>query len=171
MMGKGFLGKRTRSLAGAARNPLRESPGTLVAAEIRDVRVAATETGTRVVLDLSGPVTHKAFLLDDPSRVVLDVLEVFAARRSCPRPKASITAMRSGKLPHSGLRLVFEVTGPVTFQTSAAAPSGDAGHRLILDIAGAAAARESRGGDAGGSRRRRWRSVPRMRPANPAATS
>jgi N-acetylmuramoyl-L-alanine amidase len=42
--------------------------------------------------------------------------------------------MRSGKLPHSGLRLVFEVAGPVTIQTSV----GDAGHRLILDIAGKA---------------------------------
>jgi N-acetylmuramoyl-L-alanine amidase len=37
-------------------------------------------------------------------------------------------------LPHSGLRLVFEVAGPVTVQTSV----GDAGHRLILDIAGKA---------------------------------
>ncbi len=51
--------------------------------------------------------------------------------------------MRSGKLPHSGLRLVFEVAGPVTIQTSVAAPR-DAGHRLILDIAGKAAARLQR---------------------------
>ena len=34
------------------------------------------------------------------------------------RPKASVTAMRSGKLPNNGLRLVFEVQGPVTIQTS-----------------------------------------------------
>ena len=72
MMGKGFLGIRTRVwlalLAFAA-----GASGNLVAAEIRDVRVAATETGTRVVLDLSAPVKHKAFLLDAPGRVVLDV--------------------------------------------------------------------------------------------------
>jgi N-acetylmuramoyl-L-alanine amidase len=55
-----------------------------------------------------------------------------------PGVEGVITGMRSGKLPHSGIRLVFEVSGPVTLQTSTAAPSGGAGHRLILDIAGPA---------------------------------
>ncbi len=52
--------------------------GNLVAAEIRDVRISATETGTRVVLDLTGPVKHSAFLFDDPGRVVLDVSQDLA---------------------------------------------------------------------------------------------
>jgi len=114
--------------------------GSAVAAEVRAVRVAVTDSGTRVVLDLSGPVTHKAFLLDGPSRVVLDVARS-SLRATLPAAEGAVTAMRAGKLPHSGLRLVFEVKGPVTFDTSAAAPSGDAGHRLILDIAVPGAAR------------------------------
>jgi N-acetylmuramoyl-L-alanine amidase len=137
MMGKGFLAKRTgvwlallASVAGVS--------GNLVAAEIREVRIASTETGTRVVLDLSAPVKHKAFLLDTPNRVVLD-LSKSSLRSKLPEAEGVITSMRSGDLPHSGLRLVFEVSGPVTLQTSAAAPSGDAGHRLIIDIAGPAA--------------------------------
>ena len=112
--------------------------GNLVAAEIRDVRIASTETGTRVVLDLSGPAKHKAFLLDTPHRVVLD-LSKSSLLSKLPESEGVITSMRSGQLPHSGLRLVFEVSGPVTIQTSAATPAGDAGHRLILDIAGPAA--------------------------------
>jgi len=114
--------------------------GSLVAAEVRAVRVAATESGTRVVLDLSGPVSSKAFLLDNPARVVLDVAKS-SLRTKLPTPEGAVTALRSGKLPHNGLRLVFEVRGPVTIDTSAAAPAGDAGHRLILDIAGVGAAR------------------------------
>jgi len=136
MMGKGFLGKRNgvwlallAFVAGAS--------GNLVAAEIRDVRIASTETGTRVVLDLSGPAKHKAFLLDTPNRVVLD-LSKSSLLAKLPACEGVITSMRSGNLPHSGLRLVFEVSGPVTIQTSAATPAGDAGHRLILDIAGPA---------------------------------
>jgi len=136
MMGKGFLGKRAgfwlallASVAGVS--------GNLVAAEIRDVRVASTDSGTRVVLDLSAPAKHKAFLLDAPNRVVLDLSKSSLASR-LPGAEGVVTGMRSGKLPHSGIRLVFEVSGPVTFQTSTAAPSGDAGHRLILDIAGPA---------------------------------
>ncbi len=134
MMGKGFLGTRIgvwfallAFVAGAS--------GNLVAAEIRAVRVASTETGARVILDLSAPAKHKAFQLDTPRRVVLD-LSKSSLQSKLPQTEGVITAMRSGKLPHSGLRLVFEVSGPVTIQTSAAMPSGDAGHRLILDIAG-----------------------------------
>ena len=117
MMEKGFLGKRIgvwltllASVAGVS--------GNLVAAEIRDVRIATTETGTRVVLDLSAPVKHKAFLLDDPGRVVLDVSQVLAQVEAARRRRRRSPSMRSGKLPHSGLRLVFEVAGPVTIQTS-----------------------------------------------------
>ncbi|HYJ40981.1 MAG TPA: N-acetylmuramoyl-L-alanine amidase [Steroidobacteraceae bacterium] len=112
--------------------------GNLVAAEIREVRIASTETGTRVVLDLSAPAKHKAFLLDSPHRVVVD-LSKSSLLSKLPDAEGVVTSMRSGELPHSGLRLVFEVSGPVTLQTSAAMPSGDAGHRLILDIAGPAA--------------------------------
>ena len=136
MMGKGFLRKRigvwltlVASLAAVS--------GNLVAAEIRDIHISATQTGTRVVLDLTGPVKHSAFLLDDPGRVVLDVAKS-SLKSKLPAVDGVITSMRAGKLPHSGLRLVFEVAGPVTILTSVAAPAGDAGHRLILDIAGKA---------------------------------
>jgi N-acetylmuramoyl-L-alanine amidase len=132
MMEQGFLGKRIgvwlTLLASFA-----AVSGNLVAAEIREVRIFATETGTRVVLDLTGPVKHSAFLLDDPGRVVLDVSKT-SLKSKLPGALGAITSMRSGKLPHNGLRLVFEVAGPVTILTS----EGDAGHRLILDIAGKA---------------------------------
>jgi N-acetylmuramoyl-L-alanine amidase len=134
MMGKGFLAKRSTvwvvllaSVAGVS--------GNLVAAEVRALRVSSTETGTRVVLDLSSPVSHKAFQLDAPSRVVLDVAKSSLLKGALPTPEGAVTRVRSGKLPHNGLRLVFEVNGPVTIQTAVVAPSGDAGYRLILDIA------------------------------------
>jgi N-acetylmuramoyl-L-alanine amidase len=114
--------------------------GNAVAADIRDIRIAATESGTRVVLDLSAPVKHKAFLLDGPDRVVIDVGRA-SLKSKLPDAVGVITAMRSGKLPHNGLRLVFEVSSPVTIQTSEALPAGDAGHRLILDIAAPGAAK------------------------------
>ena len=139
MMEKGFLG-RTFAARLTLLAILAGVSGSAVAAEVRAVRVAATETGTRVVLDLSGPVTHKTFLLDGPSRVVLDVAKS-SLRTRLPEGEGAVTAMRSGKLPHNGLRLVFEVKGPVTVDTSAAAPNGEAGHRLILDIAAPGAAR------------------------------
>src|ERR1041384_1181 len=77
--------------------------GNLVAAEIRDIRVASTESGTRVVLDLTAPVKHKAFLLEGPARIVLDVSRASLSAK-IPAAEGVITAMRSGKLPHNGLR-------------------------------------------------------------------
>jgi N-acetylmuramoyl-L-alanine amidase len=133
MMEKGFLGKRASVLLALLAFVAGVS-GNLIAAEIRDIRVSATESGTRIVLDLSAPAKHKAFLLDAPGRVVLDVSKS-SLKSKLPAASGAVTAMRSGKLPHGGLRLVFEVAGSVTIQTSAALPAGDAGHRLILDIA------------------------------------
>jgi N-acetylmuramoyl-L-alanine amidase len=141
MMGKGFSKKLPVLLtllaifAGAS--------GNLFAAEVRAVRIAATETGTRVVLDLSAPVKHKAFQLDDPGRVVLDVQHA-SLKKALPDlhklgAEGVVQGARSGKLPNNGLRLVFEVPGKVTIQTSTAGPAGDAGHRLILDIDGPSA--------------------------------
>src|SRR5688572_19066324 len=139
MMGKDFLGARSSILTLLALL----ASGSLFAAEVRAVRIAATETGTRVVLDLSAPVKHKAFLLDAPGRVVLDVQRSSLKTRDLGTPEGVVTATRSGKLPNNGLRLVFEVQGPVTIQTSTAAPAGDAGHRLIIDIAAPTMARDN----------------------------
>jgi N-acetylmuramoyl-L-alanine amidase len=119
---------------------LAAASGNLFAAEVRAIRIAATDTGTRVVLDLSAPAKHKAFLLDDPHRIVLDVAKS-SLNSALPAVDGTVTAIRSGNLPHNGLRLVFEVKGAVTIQTATVAPTGEAGDRLILDINAPGAAR------------------------------
>jgi N-acetylmuramoyl-L-alanine amidase len=142
MMGKDFLGPRPSKkgisgflllLAVSA-----GCPGAL-AADVHAIRLSSTGAGTRVVLDLSAPVKHKAFLLEAPGRVVLDVARASLKTSTLPKPEGVVTTLRTGKLPDRGLRLVFEVQGPVTFEVSSAGPSGDARHRLILDISGPAA--------------------------------
>jgi len=104
-----------------------------IAAEIRDIRIAASDTGTRVVLELSAPAKFSAFQLDDPGRVVLD-LSRSSLKTPLPAAEAPFTALRSGKLPNSGVRLVFEIKGPVGIQTSTLAATSGKGQRLILDI-------------------------------------
>jgi N-acetylmuramoyl-L-alanine amidase len=142
-MGKGFLGQFLRKNFTGLLALLALTAGlsgNLFAAEVRAVRVAPTDSGTRVVLDLSGPVTHKAFLLDDPARVVLDV-ERSSLHAKLPAPAGAVTSVRSGKLPHNGLRLVFEVSGKVSIDATAVAPTGGQGNRLVLDIAAPGAAK------------------------------
>jgi N-acetylmuramoyl-L-alanine amidase len=136
MMEKGFIpikvtNKLALSLTLLALVAGASSP--VVAAEIRDVRIAPSDTGTRVVLELSAPAKYKAFILDNPARVVLDVART-SLKTPLPAAEAPITGLRSGKLPGNGLRLVFEVKGPFTIQTSTLAASGDTAERLVLDI-------------------------------------
>ncbi len=132
-MEKGFPGMRHAALV-MLLVALMSASGNLSAAEIRGIRVAPTETGTRVVLDLSAPVTHKVFRLDDPARVVVDLAHSSLTKLSLPEATGAVSSVRSGKLPRNGLRLVFEVNGPVAIETSLVAPSGEAGHRLVLDL-------------------------------------
>jgi N-acetylmuramoyl-L-alanine amidase len=150
MMRKGFLKPRSSqkfATTFALLAMIAAVSGNLFAAEVRGVRIAATDTGTRVVLDLSAPVKHKAFQLDDPGRVVLDLQKSSLRDQQAldkligGTPEGVVIAARSGKLPNNGLRLVFEVQGKVSFQAAAMAPSADAGHRLVLDIDTTGAAR------------------------------
>src|SRR5688572_21744344 len=143
MMGKGFLSHRNNLKVSVWRTLLVLGAGvcgSVHAAEVRDVRIASTDSGVRVVLELSEPAKHKAFLLDNPGRVVLDVSRS-TLKAQLPAVEGPITALRSGKLPNNGLRLVFEVTAPVTIQTSRLAATAENAERLVLDIAGPAVPR------------------------------
>src|SRR6185295_4986512 len=114
-MEKGFLGMRhaARVMLLCA---LLGASGALSAAEVQGIRVATTETGTRVVLDLSAPVTAKAFKLEDPARIVLDLPHSSVLPKlGMPDPTGAVTGVRTGRLPRNGLRMVFEVSAPVTF--------------------------------------------------------
>lgn len=143
MTGKGFLGKRIPlwgiilALAASIAAPSVAASRT---AEIRDVRVGVSESGLRVVLDLSRPANYKAFVLDNPGRVVIDVPRAKLATK-LPAVEAPVTAVRSGKLPDNGVRLVFEIAAPLTLRTSQIAASGGNLDRVVVDIAGPAVAR------------------------------
>jgi N-acetylmuramoyl-L-alanine amidase len=109
--------------------------GVISAAEVRAIRIGTNDSGTRVVLDLSGPARFSAFQLDDPGRVVVDVSHSkLKTALAMPAGGGAVTAVRSGKRPNNGLRLVFEVSGNVKLATEVLTPDKDGGHRLVLDL-------------------------------------
>src|SRR5262245_55580024 len=113
MMEKDFLGKRfavcVALFAWAA-----GASGVLSAAEVRGIRISSNDSGTRVVLDLSEPARFKTFQLDAPRRVVIDLSHsAIKSRLPMPAPEGAVTGVRAGKQPNKGVRLVFEVRGPV----------------------------------------------------------
>ena len=87
------------------------TPVLQAAEKISSVRVWNAPDHTRIVFDLSGPVTHHLFTLDAPDRVVIDI------------PNAQKTR---------ALDLVDFKGGPLVNVRSAAQSNGDL--RVVLDL-------------------------------------
>ncbi len=117
------------------------SAPALAAVEILGIRMQATGDSARVVLDLSGPVAHKRFTLDDPARVVVDIpnAEYHARRLRLPRGAGPVVTLRLGKQPRRTVRLVVELARKVEAQSFSLEPQAGQGHRLVIDLGGSPA--------------------------------
>jgi N-acetylmuramoyl-L-alanine amidase len=110
------------------------------AATVDNLRVWSGPEGTRVVFELSGPVEHRAFVLSDPDRVVIDIPRTSAPRElSLPEAKGLVTGVRTGERPSGELRVVLELSASAKPKTFLLAPNGQYGHRLVVDLTAAGA--------------------------------
>lgn len=103
--------------------------------EVQRVRIYNQPGRTRVVFDLSAPVGHSYFSLDNPDRVALDLRQV---RFSTNVPKLhqipKLNRMRVGIRNGYDLRVVFEMSERSEAKTAVLPPSGRWGHRLVVDL-------------------------------------
>jgi N-acetylmuramoyl-L-alanine amidase len=104
-------------------------------AQLRDIRVWAGPDQTRVVFDLSGPVTHQIEVIENPHRVVIDITgagrgedlaHVFG--------KGVIEGVRTGVHPGGKLRIVLDVNARVVPHAFDLPPNTEYGHRLVVDL-------------------------------------
>ncbi len=108
----------------------------LALAEVRveGTRLWADSDTTRVVFDLSGPVEHSVFTLDDPDRVVVDFSGARASSSSMPDGQGFLRRVRSAPRGDSDLRMVLDLEQQVVVQSFLVAPSGDYGYRVVVDL-------------------------------------
>jgi N-acetylmuramoyl-L-alanine amidase len=105
------------------------------AAKVSDVRLWSGPEGTRLVLDLSAPVPYEVFTLENPDRVVIDLARAeLALRKGLPQGQGPVQAVRSGPHADGGLRIVLDLASPQKIGSFTVAPSGDAGHRLVVEM-------------------------------------
>jgi N-acetylmuramoyl-L-alanine amidase len=105
------------------------------AAEVRSVRVNAGPDGTRVVIDLTGPTTHKIFSLTDPNRVVIDLPRgSLAATARMPEARGVVQRVRTGPRPDGALRVVLDLNANVKPKSFLLPPEDRFGHRLVVDL-------------------------------------
>lgn len=108
---------------------------------VTDVRLWSGPEGTRLVLELSGPVKHEVFTLDHPDRIVVDLDNAeLATRKGLPAGQGPVKSVRSGPQPGHGLRFVLDLSGPQTPKSFAVGPDGSAGNRVVIEIPSAQSA-------------------------------
>lgn len=105
---------------------------------VTDARVGAHHAKTRVVLDLTGRVSYRAFTLTDPHRVVIDLPEVKweLAPSALPAKKGLVRKLRYGTFKPGNSRLVLECNDPASVnEIFLMQPLGGSGYRLVVDLA------------------------------------
>jgi N-acetylmuramoyl-L-alanine amidase len=108
--------------------------------KVTDVRLWAGPEGTRLVLDLSAPVRHQVFTLDNPDRVVIDLANTeLALRKELPSGQGPVKAVRSGPQAGNGLRIVLDLSARQSTNSFLVGPDGSAGHRLVVEMPSASA--------------------------------
>ncbi|MFZ5605222.1 MAG: N-acetylmuramoyl-L-alanine amidase, partial [Pseudomonadota bacterium] len=112
------------------------APVSLALEKITSVRVWQAPDNTRLVFDLSGPIEHQLFTLQNPDRVVIDLAQ--ADRTSginLQNAKGGfITNVRSAPQGASGLRVVLDLSQPLQPKSFLLKPNAQYGHRLVIDL-------------------------------------
>jgi N-acetylmuramoyl-L-alanine amidase len=99
-----------------------------------------SEAGTRVVLTLSGAASQNVFTLSDPDRLVIDLSATrLASGVRMPAPAGPVKSLRSGIQPKQTLRLVLELTRPLSPAVSTAA-AANGGRQLVIELGSVAPA-------------------------------
>jgi len=106
------------------------------ASDVRSVRLWRAPDNTRLVFDLSGPVQHSVFLLSAPNRIVIDLSGAKLATQfdQLALSNTPITSVRSAQRTPEDLRVVIDLSAPVTPKSFSLAPNQQYGHRLVVDL-------------------------------------
>ena len=117
-------------------------PMSAYAAAMRGIRTGVTPERTRVVFDLDGVVSYEIFSLRAPDRIVID----FTSARVDPALSYHLVGsdvlqrVRYAARGAEGLRVVLDVSRPVSAKDLSLGPAGGYGHRVVVDLSPAAPA-------------------------------
>lgn len=105
-------------------------------AEVSSLRVWAGPDKTRAVLDLDASTEYSLFTLQNPDRVVIDLkggrLDETASLPS--GASGAIRGVRHGKPDKDTLRVVLDLEEASELKSFLLAPTGQYGHRLVVDL-------------------------------------
>ncbi len=105
-------------------------------ASIESVRVRQSPERTRIVFDVSQPVEHKVFALENPRRLVIDITnaKLNANFSSVDLKGSPIKNMRSAVRESTDLRVVLDLNTAVKPRSFVLKPILQYGDRLVVDL-------------------------------------
>ncbi len=124
------------SKAGLLLGLLLLAPLLQAAEQISSVRVWNAPDHTRVVFDLTGPVSHHLFTLDAPDRVVIDIprAQKTKALDLVDFKGGPLVNLRSAPQANGDLRVVLDLDRKLNPKSFLLKPSDQYGHRLVIDL-------------------------------------
>ena len=107
-----------------------------LAATVDGVRLWRAPDHTRLVFDLSGPVSHKIFPLDNPPRLVMDIAHssINTSTNGLDLSTTPVTALRTGVKDKTDLRIVLDLKTAVRPRSFALSKNQQYGDRLVVDL-------------------------------------
>lgn len=111
-----------------------------LAAEVSKLRIWADPDKTRAVIDLSEPAPYQLFTLQNPDRVVIDIqsTQLRSGFDAGSISSGLIRGVRHGAPEGDTLRIVLDLTENARMKSFILAPTGEYGHRLVVDLYGRA---------------------------------
>lgn len=103
---------------------------------VKGVRLWRSPDKTRLVFDVSTDVSHSAFSLSNPRRLVLDIkgAQLGTTLSSLQLKNTPIRSVRHGIHNKENLRLVLDLNQQVTAKSFQLKPNATYGHRLVVDL-------------------------------------
>ena len=106
-------------------------------ATVKDVRIAQENGLTRLIFDLSEPVTHRLFPLSNPDRVVLDLksveLSVALEKKLASISSGVLRRLRAGKR-EDGTRFVIDLSQKAKAKSSVLGANAKYGPRVMVEL-------------------------------------
>ena len=106
--------------------------------KVESVRVWKAPDRMRLVFDVSGPVEHSIFTLQNPDRVVIDIQDTLRTRAlfDVDLKDGPIRNLRSAERNGNDLRIVLDLSLGLKTKSFLLKPNQQYGHRLVVDLEG-----------------------------------
>ncbi len=103
---------------------------------VQNLRVWRAPDYTRLVFDLSGPIEHRLFMLQNPERVVIDMdnARLQGPLASVDTSGPLLGAVRVGQPDSGPLRVVLDLKADAEPRSFLLKPAGPYGYRLVIDL-------------------------------------